>query len=73
IGAFVGGDAATALAIHQQLLPVYTGVFATQGAMMVKGTLARRGFADSDLRRPLRRATTEQVDTFMALLEAAGL
>ncbi len=73
IGAFVGGDAAAALAIHQQLLPVYTGVFATQGAMMVKGAIARRGFSDSDLRRPLRRATPEQIDTFVALLEAAGL
>ena len=73
IGAFVGGDAAAALAIHQELLPVYRGVFATQGAMMVKGTLGRRGFVDSDLRRPLRRATAEQIDTFVGLLEATGL
>lgn len=73
IGAFVSGDAAGALAVHQQMLPVYTGVFATQGAMMVKGALARRGFADSDLRRPLRRATPQQVDVFVALLQAAGL
>lgn len=73
IGAFVSGDAAAALAIHQKLLPVYTGVFATQGAMMVKGALGRRGFVDSDLRRPLRRASDGQIDTFMAVLNAAGL
>lgn len=73
IEAFAAGDAARALEIHRAMLPVFTGVFATQGCMMVKGALGRRGFADSDLRRPLKKADPAMVDTFVGLLEAAGL
>jgi len=72
IEAFVAGDVAGAIARQQALLPVYTGVFATQGCMLVKAGLAARGFAPGPVRRPLLDATADQAATFVAVLAAAG-
>lgn len=73
IDAFVGGDPARATALNAALLPVFLGVFATQGCMLVKAGLAARGFAPGPVRKPLLDATTEQAATFVAVLDAAGL
>lgn len=73
IDAFLAGDVAGAIARNAALLPVYTGVFATQGCVLVKAGLAARGFAPGGLRRPLLEASPEQAATFTALLDAAGL
>lgn len=73
IQTFVDGDVAAAARQHAELLPVFTGVFATQGAMLVKAGLAARGFAPGPMRKPLLSASAEQAATFVALLEAAGL
>ena len=62
-----------ALTAYRALLGVYTGVFATQGCMLVKAGLAARGFADSDLRRPLKKASEQERAAFVSLLDAAGL
>ena len=35
IEAYLAGDNATALRLHQQLLPIYTGIFATLGCILV--------------------------------------
>ncbi|RXW32268.1 4-hydroxy-tetrahydrodipicolinate synthase [Propioniciclava flava] len=68
-------DGATqeALELYRRLLPVYTGVFATQGCMLVKAALAARGFTTHTLRRPLKPASSAQARTFLQVLEAAGL
>ncbi len=71
--AFVAGDVDRALALHRELLPVYTGVFATQGVMLVKAGLAARGMNPGGLRRPLKQASDAEQATFVALLDAAGL
>ena len=73
IEAFVRGDTAGALALHRELLPVFPGVFATQGVMLVKAGLASRGFAPGSVRAPLLPANAEQTATFVALLDAANL
>ncbi|HAM43797.1 MAG TPA: 4-hydroxy-tetrahydrodipicolinate synthase [Propionibacteriaceae bacterium] len=73
IQSFLDGDVAGAAQQHAELLPVFTGVFATQGAMLVKAGLAARGFAPGPMRKPLLNASAEQAATFVALLEAAGL
>jgi len=73
IDAFLAGDLAGAIAENAALLPVYTGVFATQGCMLVKAGLAARGFAPGGCRRPLLEASPEQAATFVGLLDAAGL
>ena len=67
------GDHESALEVYRRLLPVYTGVFATQGCMLVKAGLAARGFNAAVLRRPLKPASPSQARTFVQLLEAAGL
>jgi 4-hydroxy-tetrahydrodipicolinate synthase len=73
IDAFVGGDTARAIALNAALLPVFLGVFATQGCMLVKAGLAARGFAPGPVRKPLLDASAEQAATFVAVLDAAGL
>jgi 4-hydroxy-tetrahydrodipicolinate synthase len=73
IEAFVAGDVAGAVARNAALLDVFTGVFATQGAMLVKAGLAARGFQPGPMRKPLLSASPAQAATFVALLDAAGL
>ena len=73
IEAFVSGDTDGALATYRELLGVYTGVFATQGCMLVKAGLEARGFAPGGVRKPLLRATPQQTAAFVATLDAAGL
>jgi 4-hydroxy-tetrahydrodipicolinate synthase len=73
IEAFVAGDHEGAIAGYRELLGVYTGVFATQGCMLVKAGLAARGFAPGGVRKPLLSATAEQAAAFVATLDAAGL
>ncbi len=73
IDTFLAGDLDGTLARQAELLPVYTGVFATQGCMLVKAGLAARGFAPGGCRRPLLEASPQQAADFVALLDAAGL
>ena len=72
IETFVAGDTAKATALNAALLPVYLGVFATQGCMLVKAGLAARGFAPGPVRKPLLDATAEQSATFVAIMAANG-
>jgi len=72
IEAYVAGDVPGAVARNAALLPVYLGVFATQGCMLVKAGLAARGFAPGPVRKPLLDASAEQTAAFVAVLDAAG-
>ena len=73
IGKFLAGDLAGAIADNTALLPVFNGVFATQGCMLVKAGLAARGFSAAVLRLPMLPASPAQASAFVALLDAAGL
>ena len=73
IDAYLAGDLEQALRIYRGLLPVYTGVFATQGVMLVKAGLNARGHRVGPVRRPLLNATAAETARFVALLDAAGL
>lgn len=73
IDAFVAGDVERAAALNAALLPVYLGVFATQGCMLVKAGLAARGFVPGPVRKPLLDATAAESAAFVAILDAAGL
>lgn len=73
IEAFAAGRTQDALSIHRDLLPVFTGVFATQGCMLVKSGLAHLGMPVGGLRRPLLEAGPEQAGAFNAILDAATL
>lgn len=53
VDAYELGDVQLARQIHNSLLPVYTGVFRTQGVMTVKAALAQLGVIGSSVRPPL--------------------
>lgn len=61
IDAWFAGNSERALAIHQELLPVYTGTFRTQGAILTKAALNLMGLPGGYVRLPLVDATTEQI------------
>jgi 4-hydroxy-tetrahydrodipicolinate synthase len=71
--AFDTGDTARAIALHQQLLPAYTGFFRTQGVITTKAALGMLGLPGGPVRLPLVDATKEQIDTLRADCAAAGL
>lgn len=60
IAAFEAGDAAKALAIHQELLPVFTGIFRAQGVILTKAALNELGLPAGPVRLPLVAASDEQ-------------
>jgi 4-hydroxy-tetrahydrodipicolinate synthase len=73
IEAYLAGDVATALRLHQQLLPIYTGIFATQGCILVKAGLKLLGHEVGGLRSPLIEATPAEIDGLRSAMAAAGL
>jgi len=73
ITAFAGGDQARALDLHRQTLPLLTGVFRTQGAILVKAGLNARGLPAGPMRPPLVDATEAELAQLRADCEAAGL
>src|SRR6188472_1954123 len=73
IEAYLAGDVGTALGLHQQLLPIYTGIFATQGCILVKAGLKLQGRDVGGLRSPLIEASPAEVEDLRSALAAAGL
>jgi 4-hydroxy-tetrahydrodipicolinate synthase len=73
IEAYLRGDVAEALRIHRQLLPIYTGIFRTQGTILVKAGLRLRGLDVGPVRLPLVDATEHEISHLKADLAAAGL
>lgn len=73
VEAFVAGDTARARALHEQLLPVYTGIFRTQGTILVKAALDLLGFPVGGVRLPLVDATDTEREQLRADLTAGGL
>jgi 4-hydroxy-tetrahydrodipicolinate synthase len=73
IEAFVRGDTAEALRLHRQLLPIYTGIFRTQGTILVKAGLRLRGLDVGPVRLPLVDATDHEISHLKQDLAAAGL
>jgi 4-hydroxy-tetrahydrodipicolinate synthase len=73
IEAFLRGDNAKALRLHRQLLPIYTGIFRTQGTILVKAGLRLRGLDVGPVRLPLVDATDHEISHLQQDLAAAGL
>lgn len=73
IEAFLAGDVGAARAQHQRLLPIYTGIFATQGCILVKAGLELQGRGVGGLRSPLVAATDAEIHALARALTAAGL
>ncbi len=73
IEAFERGDVAEATRLHRQLLPIYTGIFRTQGTILVKAGLKLRGRDVGPVRLPLVAATEHEISHLRQDLAAAGL
>jgi 4-hydroxy-tetrahydrodipicolinate synthase len=73
IAAFERGDPAGALALHRRLLPLYTGIFRTQGTILVKAGLRLAGLPAGPVRSPLPDATEAETNQLREDAAAAGL
>jgi 4-hydroxy-tetrahydrodipicolinate synthase len=73
IDAYGAGDVGTALAIHRNLLPVYTGLFRNQGVIMTKAALGLLGLPAGPVRPPLADATAAEVEKLREDLTAGGV
>lgn len=73
IEAFERGDVDEARRRHRALLPIYTGIFRTQGTILVKAGLRLRGLDVGPVRLPLVDATEHEISHLREDLAAAGL
>ena len=73
IAAVESGDLVKARAVNESLLPIYTGIFRTQGVIMVKAALRELGLPAGPVRPPLVDATPEQVAQLRRDLVAGGI
>jgi 4-hydroxy-tetrahydrodipicolinate synthase len=73
LDSWFSGNSAKALEIHQKLLPVYTGTFRTQGAILTKAALSMMGLPGGKVRLPLVDATESQISQLREDLRAGGV
>jgi 4-hydroxy-tetrahydrodipicolinate synthase len=73
LDAWFSGNAARALEIHQKVLPIYTGTFRTQGAILTKAALNLMGLPGGHTRLPLVDATDAQIEQLKLDLRAGGV
>jgi len=71
--AWFSGNSSKALEIHQKLLPVFTGTFRTQGAILTKAALNLMGLPGGFTRLPLVDATDAQIAQLKVDLQAGGV
>jgi 4-hydroxy-tetrahydrodipicolinate synthase len=73
IDAYAAGDVRGALAIHREMLPVYTGMTRTQGVITTKAALAMLGLPGGPVRPPLANATQAEIEQLRTDLVAGGV
>lgn len=73
VRAYESGDVTRALALHRELLPVFSGFFRTQGVILTKAALQLLGLPAGPVRSPLVDATGEQIARLREDLAAAGV
>jgi 4-hydroxy-tetrahydrodipicolinate synthase len=73
LDAWFAGNATRALEIHQELLPVFTGTFRTQGAILTKAAMSLMGLPGGTTRLPLVDATEAQIEQLRKDLTAGGV
>ena len=69
---FLSGQVGRAMALHRELLPVFTGLFRTQGVILTKAALGELGLPAGPVRPPLVDATEAEL-TRLRLDFAEGL
>jgi 4-hydroxy-tetrahydrodipicolinate synthase len=70
---FLAGDVDKARALHEELLPIFTGIFRAPGTILVKAAFELLGFPVGGVRLPLVPATADEVAVLRGDLEAAGV
>jgi 4-hydroxy-tetrahydrodipicolinate synthase len=73
LDAFGSGDVQKAAEIHQKLLPVFTGMFRTQGVITTKAALGLQGLPAGPLRLPLVELSPEETTQLKIDLTAGGV
>ncbi|WP_372347751.1 4-hydroxy-tetrahydrodipicolinate synthase [Streptomyces sp. KL116D] len=73
LDAYVSGDVHKATEIHQKLLPVFTGMFRTQGVITTKAALGLQGLPAGPLRLPLVELTADETAQLKIDLAAGGV
>jgi 4-hydroxy-tetrahydrodipicolinate synthase len=73
IDTFAAGQVQDALRIHRELLPVYTGMFRSQGVIMTKAALGLLGLPGGPVRLPLPDATQAEIERLREDLIAGGV
>ena len=73
LDAWFAGEPEKALTIHQELLPVFTGTFRTQGAILTKAAMKLMGLPGGTTRLPLVDATEAQIEQLRKDLTAGGV
>ncbi|ASW54086.1 4-hydroxy-tetrahydrodipicolinate synthase [Plantactinospora sp. KBS50] len=73
IEAYERGEVAAARALHQRLLPLFTGIFRTQGTILVKAAMAALGLPAGPVRPPLVDATDAELTQLRRDCADAGL
>jgi 4-hydroxy-tetrahydrodipicolinate synthase len=71
--AYLSGDVEEAASLHQSLLPVYTGIFRTQGVITTKAALTQLGLPGGPVRPPLVDATEDQLARLILDLADGGV
>ncbi|OEV03610.1 4-hydroxy-tetrahydrodipicolinate synthase [Streptomyces sp. Amel2xB2] len=71
--AHLSGDVTKATEIHQKLLPVFTGMFRTQGVITTKAALTLRGLPGGPLRMPLVELSPEETQQLRHDLAHGGV
>ena len=73
VAAVESGDLVKARAVNESMLPLYTGVFRTQGVILTKAALRELGLPAGPVRPPLVDATPEQLAQLRADLADGGI
>ncbi|MFE9252356.1 4-hydroxy-tetrahydrodipicolinate synthase [Streptomyces sp. NPDC007088] len=73
LDAYLSGDVQKATEIHQRLLPVFTGMFRTQGVMTTKAALTLQGLPAGPLRLPMIELSAEETAQLKIDLAAGGV
>jgi 4-hydroxy-tetrahydrodipicolinate synthase len=73
IDAYTAGQVAEARRLHRELLPVYTGIFRSQGVILTKAALGLLGLPSGPVRLPLSDATPAEIEQLREDLTTGGV
>ena len=73
MAAWQEGDAARALEIHQQLMPIFDVLFCETNPIPVKAALALMGLVDGEIRLPLTPLTEANRERLQLVLKETGV